>query len=116
MYCLQMNDMPDYDALKRSLSREDTIVLSQNLADLDVNQDNAHAFTEVSQAPVSPQAPMVPSQKPVSPQPRFHPYEEIYIPPKRNAKPHIVPPPRKSRPVKLSEDTNGDNEEYSTGL
>jgi len=102
MYCLQMNDMPDYDILKRSLSREDTI-LSQNIHDLSTTQSSADA-----ENPKSPPATSV------SPQPRFHPYEEIVIPSKRNARPQFVPPYRKP---KAGQDNGRDTlDYYSTDL
>ena len=107
MYCLQM-DMPDYDVLKRSLSREDTAVLSQNLSDISL---------VLPSDPEGSKNPKSPSAKPVSPQPRFHPYEEIVIAPKRSAKPQIAPPATKPRTNKINQENERDTlDYYSTDL
>ena len=109
MYCLQIDEIPDYDVLKRSLSREETTVLSQNrLLPQPMDSEGAANLTS---------SPKEFSAKPVSPQPRFHPYEEIFIPPKQNAKPQIVPPSRKPRTAKLSQGNERDTfDYYSTDL
>lgn len=108
LYCLEMDEMLDYETLKSNMKRKKSQVersYSQNAsADHPGNKSPeesqkqrkplARSSTVEGVPKTSGSKPVrdVLSNVPVIPQPRYHPYEEVYIPPKTNPKPQIKPP------------------------
>ena len=112
MFCLQIEEIPEHDQLKRSFSRDESI--SKNFKGLSIEPTASCGVFASPKSPIMP-----PTSPPASSQHRYHPYEEIYIPPKRNAKPQIMLPQRKSPRTEYTKSlANGKTspDSYSTDL
>ena len=90
MFCLQLNDLPDYESLKRSLTREESSkysLVAHNLPDIS-NKDLEPNSSQDTVNTAKATAPVSPFFQPTSPNPfthaRVHHYEEIELPLKRN--------------------------------
>jgi len=117
LHCLEMTDMEDYETLKNANKKEkaESVEVSKSLDGLSLDkskESGENDSTKKNRRPIM-RSSTVESNKINAPklkdvtqnlapgprQQRYHPYEEVYIPPKQNAKPQIPKPVVAKKPI-----------------
>ena len=108
LYCLEMEDMMDYETLKATSRRKEKNPVERSYShnvSVEHSDDKSPEQVQKKRKPIARSSTVEgvkgAGSKPIKDaslnvpfvsQPRYHPYEEVYIPPKLNSKPQVKPP------------------------